>query len=224
MASGAALARLGGDSFNAARALGIGSLAELELGDVAEATRLATDALEEPGKATPWAHGPALACLAYVALGAGKPDAAAELIEHAVDALRGWGEKWALSLALFDLALVRIVQRRFGDARACCAEAIALCQEWGDRRGIAWSLGLLAGADAAEGHAPRAARLRGAMQRILDGVGAPARPAYDRWVGDRHFPAVREALGAAQYGQAMAEGAAMPLDQAIQLALETTVV
>ena len=65
------------------------------------------------------------------------------------------------SVALANLATIRVLQERYDDARALCAEGLLLCQEVEDRRGAAWCLEGLADAEAAEGHAARAARLSG---------------------------------------------------------------
>ena len=72
-----------------------------------------------------------------------------------------------MGISLSDLALLRVVQQRHAEARALCAEGLGLYQEFGDRRGIAWCLGILSGVEAAEGQTLRAARLRGAMEGLL---------------------------------------------------------
>jgi hypothetical protein len=79
---------------------------------------------------------------------------------------------------------------------------------------------VLAGADAAEGRPARAARLRGAMEGLLDSIGSPVQPTYQAWIDDRYFGAVQQALGAGAYEQALADGRAMSLSQAIDHALE----
>ena len=120
----------------------------------------------------------------------------------------------------FDLALLRVVQQRYAEARALSHEGIAINRQFGDRRAIAWFLGLLAGTDAAEGRAARAAQLRGAMDGVLDSVGSAVQPSYNTWVGDRLFPAVRQQLGADTYERALAAGRAMSLSQALAYASE----
>jgi hypothetical protein len=65
-----------------------------------------------------------------------------------------------------------------------------LCQEAGDRRGIAWSLEKLAMAQAAQGQPVRAARLWGALDQLLESVGALLPPQYTQ-SRDRYFEAVR---------------------------------
>ncbi len=147
-------------------------------------------------------------------------DRAGRLHEEALELVRRQGEKWGMGIALFDLALLRVVQQRHAQARALCAEGIALYEEFGDRRGIAWCLGILSGSQAADGHALRAARLRGAMEGLLESVGAPVQGIFNKWIGDRYFDAVKDCLGENSFQVALAEGRAMSLSRAIQFGLE----
>jgi non-specific serine/threonine protein kinase len=112
------------------------------------------------------------------------------------------------------------MQGRSTEARALCAEGIARFQESGDRRGIAWCVGVLAGAEAEDGHALRAARLRGAMEGLLESVGAPVQESYHRFTGERSLRTMKDALGDDRFHSARAEGRAMSLSRAIRFALE----
>ena len=73
------------------------------------------------------------------------------------------GEAWGLSILLSAAAGLRIVRQDFDQARAQASEAMSLCQELEDPRGIAWSLDVFAGLLAAGGHADGAARLVGCL-------------------------------------------------------------
>jgi hypothetical protein len=201
--------------------LGMMAVAALELGDIEEAERIATEG-QAAGRAstTPWVQGPSLACLAYLAMHERDFDRAGQLHEDALELSRRQGEKWGIGISLFDLALLRVVQQRHAQARALCAEGIALYEEFGDRRGVAWCLGILSGAEAADGHALRAARLRGAMEGLLESVGAPVQASYTRWIGDRYLDAMRDCLGESVFHAALADGRTMSLSRAIQLGLE----
>ncbi len=101
-----------------------------------------------------------------------------------------------------------------------CSEGIVLYQDFGDRLGIAWCLGILSGAEAADGHPLRAARLRGAMEGLLESVGAPVQASYKRWIGDRSLAAMKDCLGDSVFRSALAEGRTMSLSRAIQFGLE----
>ena len=157
---------------------------------------------------------------AYEALFVGDIDRTGCLHEESLARLRAEGELWSLGITLYDLAFLRIIQHRHADARALCGEAIALGQQFGDRRSIAWSLGLLAAVDAAEGRPARAARLRGAMEGLLHSIGTTVQPSYNTWIGDPHFSAVQDELGTDAYQRALAAGRAMSLSQAIDDAME----
>ena len=201
--------------------LGMSSLAALEGGDIAESARIATEGQTAARTSpSPWMQGPSLACLAYLAMHEGDFDRAGRLHEEALKGVRRQGEKWAMGISLSDLALLRVVQQRHAEARALCAEGLVLYQEFGDRLGIAWCLGILSGAEAAEGHPLRAARLRGAMEGLLEIVGAPVQASYKRWIGDRYVDAMKDCLGESGFRAALAEGRAMSLSRAIQFGLE----
>ena len=217
----ATLGRAAGDLSVVGFSLGMMAVTMLELGDIAEGARIATEG-QAAGRAsaTPWVQGPSLACLAYLAMHEGDFDRAGQLHEEALELARRQGEKWGMGITLFDLALLRVVQQRHAQARALCAEGIALHEEFGDRRGVAWCLGILSGAEAADGQALRAARLRGAMEGLLESVGAPIQASFNRWIGDRYLDAMKDCLGDSVFQAALAEGRTMSLSRAIQFGLE----
>jgi predicted ATPase/DNA-binding winged helix-turn-helix (wHTH) protein len=221
MEESATLGRAAGDLSVVGFSLGMSAVAALELGDIAEGVRIATEG-QAAGRAsaTPWVQCPSLACLAYVAMHEGDFDRAGRLHEEALELARRQGEKWGMGITLFDLGLLRVVQQRYAQARALCAEGIALHEEFGDRRGVAWCLGILSGAEAADGHLLRAARLRGAMEGLLETVGAPVQATYKRWIGDRHLDAMKDGLGDRVFQAALAEGRTMSLSRAVQFGLE----
>ena len=163
--------------------------------------------------------GVAVACLAYLAMHEGDFDRAGLLHEEALDWSRRQGEKWGMGITLFDLALLRVVQQRHAQARALCAEGIGLYQEFGDRRGVAWCLGI-SREPRPRTRTLRAARLRGAMEGLLESVGAPVQVSYNKWIGDRSLDAMRADLGDSGFHVAVAEGRSMPLSRAIQFGLE----
>jgi non-specific serine/threonine protein kinase len=201
-------------------ALGIMALADLERGDIAGCVRLAEEGLAV-ARASPTlaARGPSVSCLAYVAMHEGDFDRAARLHEEVLELSHQQGDKWGTGIVLSDLALLRVVQGRHEEARPLCAEGIAIYREFGDRLGIAWCLGVLSGAEAAAGRALTAARLRGAMEGLLDSVGAPVQASYNIWIGDRFLGVMREALGESALQAALDEGRAMTLASAIELGL-----
>jgi non-specific serine/threonine protein kinase len=217
----AALGRIEGDLSVVGFSLGIAALAALERGDVAACARLAAEGQAAArASETPYVQGLAVSCLAYLATFEGDFDRAGLLQEEALDWSRRHGEKWAIGITLFDLALLRVLQQRHEEATTLCAEGIGLYQEFGDRRGIAWCLGILSATEAAEGRTLRAARLRGAMEGLLDSVGAPIQVSFNHFIGDRSLDAMRASLGDSGFDAALAEGRSMALSRAIQFGLE----
>jgi non-specific serine/threonine protein kinase len=215
------LGRAVGDPSLVAYSLGMLSVAAVELGDMAACARLAAEGIAAArASTTPWLQAISLSSLAYQALQEGDLDGAARLHEEALALSRQRGEKWGMGISLFDLALLRVVQERHGEVRSLCAEGIALYQDMQDVRGIAWCLGLLSVVDATEGRAHRAASLRGAMEGLLESVGAPVQETYHRWVGDRSLAAMKEALGEDAFAAAVAGGRRMSVTRAIELGLE----
>ena len=216
---GFVLADAAGEPALAAFGRGIGAINALELGDFKEGARLAEEGRRGgAASAAPWMQAPSLSCLAYIALQGGDAAAASALHEDALRILEAQGEKWGLAIVFYDLALLRIVQGRTAEAREFCRQSAALSHEFADRRGLGWCLGLLAGADAADGEFARAARLRGAMERVLQSVGVPIQPTYERWIDKPYFTGARRALGAAAYDAARVEGSAMSLTEAFAVA------
>ena len=101
------------------------------------------------------------------------------------------------------------------------SDSLAQARGW-HKWGIAWRLEGFAGLAAKEEEPKRAARLYGAAQVLLDSVGARLDP-IDRLGYDQYVAIAREQLGDAAFAQAWAEGRAMTMEQAIDLALDKTV-
>lgn len=66
----------------------------------------------------------------------------------------------------------------------------------------------------------RAARLRGAMEGLLDSVGAPIQASYNRWIGHRYVDAMKDSLGDRVFRNALSEGHRMSLSQAARFGLD----
>ena len=127
---------------------------------------------------------------------------------------------WAFVLS--SAAALRIIRGDLEHARAQASEALALCQELEDARGIAWSLEAFAGLLAAHGRADAAARLWGASDGLREIGGGTLLPTMG-WIRDRYIESVKRSLGESAFETARAEGRAMPLVQAVALARHQTV-
>ena len=117
-----------------------------------------------------------------------------------------------------------LAQRR-GDhrqAETLYRESLALLVELGDRRRTAACLEGLAAAASTRGEANRAARLFGAADGLRERAGVTLPPPH-RVAHQPHVEAARARLDPDTFQAAWAAGRAMPLDEAVGFALETTV-
>jgi predicted ATPase len=138
----------------------------------------------------------------------GQDDVAATLFEEGLALGREGQLKAEIPSFLKNLGHVA---RRRGDheqARTLFAESLALQQEYGNKQGMAESLAGLASVAA---QPECAVRLFGAVEALLDAVGAPLSPA-DRADLERNLAAMRAQLDERAYAAAWAEGQALAAD------------
>jgi non-specific serine/threonine protein kinase len=213
-----ALGRENGDTWVTSFALFMQGLAALQRGDCVQATERSLQAREAASLCGDEVQeaGPLLV-LANIAVLNGDYDRAQLLYDEAIAVERRAGEVWGLSILLSAAAGLRIVRKDFDEARELAAEAMSLCQELEDPRGIAWSLDVFAGLLAAGGHSMGAARLWGASDRVLGSVAGLLSPEI-KWLRDRYIESVEKSLGTDEFENARAQGRTMPLLQAIALA------
>jgi predicted ATPase/class 3 adenylate cyclase/tetratricopeptide (TPR) repeat protein len=162
--------------------------------------------------------GDALRCL--------EDDAAARsALEEAMTLAREHGYRADLAEALRNLALVVNRQGDPAAARTLLRESLSIERELWNRWGIAAGLEALAGAFSAGEPAPhseaeQAAQLLGAAQALREATAIPVRPST-RADWERSRAAARTVLGVEAYQAAWAAGRAMPLEEALQAALES---
>lgn len=155
--------------------------------------------------------------LANVALVEGDHDRAQQLYDESIEVHRRAGDKWGLSILLSIAGGLRIVRNDFAQTRAQATEAMSLCEELEDPRGLAWSLEVCAGLLAAAGDVDGAVRLWGASDGLLQAVGGKLVPTIG-WIRDRYIELAKLSIGDARFAILGAEGRAMPTAQAIALA------
>jgi predicted ATPase/Tfp pilus assembly protein PilF len=160
----------------------------------------------------------ALLNLGNVLIAQGEPTAARACLEEAIAIHRAHHDHQGAANAYATLG--RALER-LGDlpaARQTQVEALRLRAEAGERRVVAVSLTSLARLDYRESQPTRAATLLGAAEAIRQAIGSavslPSRPEYEQLVA-----AVKAVLGEAEFTRAWAAGRALPLDQAVALAL-----
>jgi tetratricopeptide (TPR) repeat protein len=216
----ASLARVVGDDGVAAFSLGVHSLLTLETGDAARGAALAAESLDVAMRSgVPWYRSPALVGLSYQALQEGDFSRACQLTEEALVLVRDLGDAWFTGMHTFDLALFKLLEGHYTQAEALCADALALFPQLADRFGTSYCFAASAAAHAAQGRHLRAARLWGAMYGLLDSMASPLQASIKTLIGDRYIGRAKEALGADAFEQALSEGRAMSLQQAIQYAV-----
>ncbi len=172
-----------------------------------------------------WSVAAQLRSLGIVAYRQGDLDRAMELLE---ESLAVWATLRATRGphdALCELGHVLVARSDPQRAAARYAASLELCKEMGDRLGIARCLEGLAGVVAAtsDGGAEtgliRAVRLLGAAAALRQALGVPV-SRVDRPTFERAVAAVRAGVGEDAFAAAWAEGRALPLDEAIEVALE----
>ncbi len=141
------------------------------------------------------------------------------LYEQSLAVKRQAGDLRGQGVSLNNLAVVALNQADFVGARAYLREALPLRHGIGDQSGCAAVLENFARLAAREGQAARAARLYGAAEALREQIGAPA-PPNERLADDDDLRPARDALGAAGFEAARAEGRDLPLDQACRYALD----
>jgi non-specific serine/threonine protein kinase len=221
---GLAFGREADDQAAIAWSLGLDALVVvLTGGDAAHAAKLAADCQAAAiASGELWRQGPALSCLAHLAMREGDYDRACRLTEEALTLFRRTGDKWAIEQHLSDLAFFRLVAGDYAQAEAQCAEGIALGQELADQLMTGYFMAMIAGARAAQGYGVGSVRLWGAMERLFESVGTRLDDVYENAIGDRYVNPLKQSLGGEAFDAALSEGRAMSLTQAVQYALAKT--
>jgi DNA-binding CsgD family transcriptional regulator/tetratricopeptide (TPR) repeat protein len=129
------------------------------------------------------------------------------------------GDKEQLAVVLHNLGIALLHQGDARQAQTCFAEGLALSREIGLQYGIGMNLAGLAGVAAALGQAERSAHLFGAADNLFYSIGEVVEP-QDRVEYDRNAAVARAQLGDQAFALAWNAGRAMPIEQAIALALE----
>jgi non-specific serine/threonine protein kinase len=161
----------------------------------------------------------ALQRLGSVAFRRGEHGRAVALFEEALALLRNLGDKQGIAIVLSALGEAAYQGGEYGRAAALLEECIRLSRTIGSREMVAAGLELIAWVTAAHRKPRWAVRLGGAADALREALGVPLYP--DLRAGHAHVVRIlREGLGEDDFATAWAEGRALPLDEAITLALE----
>ncbi len=158
--------------------------------------------------------------LGLVALQQGDYAGARARFEEALSLARETGDEPFIADALARLGTVALREGNYQQSAGLYQQSLALNRVLGNRDGIAEDLAGLAEVASLLGQPERAARLCGAVEVLREArnirLSPLRRAAYDRTV-----EGIRVQLDEAVFAAAWAKGRAMPLEQAIEEALET---
>ncbi len=146
--------------------------------------------------------------------------AAHSFCEQSLAAFRQLGDGWGVASALSDLANLSSDRGNNAEARRLYGESIRMFQELGHQRGIARTLEGLAISAAAQSNAAQSLHLAGAAAALRQRIGAPLRPTEQPRL-EKALEFARRTLGNAAGLSAWMEGWAMPVEQAVEEALNS---
>lgn len=195
--------------------------AALDLGD----NERAADVLEESLALKRQAGNPdsiivTLINVGEVARALGNLERAAAVGEEALALAQAINARRHTAHAYYNLGLVARASGNHDRAATMFQAGLLLEQELGNKRQIASILEGVAGLSALRGEPGQAGRLFGAAEHLREQLGAPIPPA-DRPTHDRDTTAVRARLGTAGAKAAWAAGRLLPLEAAIDEALDS---
>jgi predicted ATPase/serine/threonine protein kinase len=144
--------------------------------------------------------------------------AARSFCEQSLAAFRQLRDAWGIASTLSDLASLSCDQGNNAEARRLYGESLKLFQELGHQRGIARVLECLAVSAAAQSNAEQSLHLAGAAAALRQQLGAPL-TAAEQLKLEKALEFARRALGNAPGLTAWMEGWSMPVEQALQEAL-----
>jgi tetratricopeptide (TPR) repeat protein len=151
----------------------------------------------------------------------GDLDRAAALHREALELTEQLGDKRIGAVALTNLGLVAFARKDLPAAASFHRRALAMAEQIGEPRSIAESLAELAEVACADGDMHRVAALIGAAQAIRERIGAPA-PGPDQARYDRAAATAELALGGPAFTAALAAGRALPMIDAVRLAMSNS--
>lgn len=211
-----------GDRVTAAYVVHAWGMASLFAGELAQAEGLVSDALDEFRRQGVVRGELFSLFILGMAVGLGRdPAGGLGLLDTCIAEAARRGEDFWRAYALWGVAQIEVGSGNLDRAEATCKEALAVQRVLDNRLAIAFCVDTLAWVAERQGRHERAARLFGAADSVWDAIGGS--PANFATVGephDRHFAATVEALGEQAFRAAFDAGRALPLDQALDVALD----
>jgi predicted ATPase/class 3 adenylate cyclase len=156
--------------------------------------------------------------LAWAHAELGELQEARALYEDALRRARAAGNRLFEAVVLGSLSWLATVEGRSDDCAALTRESLVIKRDLGDRNDIAIGLGHAAEALAAMGRGDHAARILGAYEALVEDLGG-----IEPWVvrmRDATLARVEASLDAASVAAAMDDGRKLPMDRAVNFALQ----
>jgi hypothetical protein len=146
---------------------------------------------------------------------------AKSLLEEAVRFLREAGDNQRTVMALVFLGRLELDQANWVAAERCFSEALFLARKASAACFVSWSLESFAYLFMALNQAYRAVSFLGAAEASRERLGTPILP-IERREYESSLAAAHAQLDEATFAKAWAEGRALAIEQAIELALQGT--
>jgi tetratricopeptide (TPR) repeat protein len=150
-----------------------------------------------------------------------QPAVAKSLLEEAVRFLREAGDNQRTVMALVFLGRLELDQANWVAAERCFSEALFLARKASAACFVSWSLESFAYLFMALNQAYRAVSFLGAAEASRERLGTPILP-IERREYESSLAAAHAQLDEATFAKAWAEGRALAIEQAIELALQGT--
>lgn len=169
----------------------------------------------------PYAMAFHMANAAVVRLFTGDLDGSRRYNEQVLAGCRAYGERWYEGQTLRTLALVSLLQERYGQAQEELLGSLQIAWEAGDAAGMAMDLDRLGQAAIALGQPGRGVALAGAASRLRETAGGGLTVQHYRWETEHPRDAARRTLTDSEIDVAWARGRSMTTDDAVAYANET---
>jgi tetratricopeptide (TPR) repeat protein len=165
-----------------------------------------------------WGYAHAVMCLAYLSSAQDDHVTALSLDKEALALFRKLGDRYFECVVLRAMAISQMEQADLIHAVACLQEALLLARQLDSRYEFAWTLLYCAEAAQRAENYVRAVCLYFASKNLLDSVGAWTE--RDQSIFENDLLPCRLALGEVEFAEAVEQGRAMTMEQAITYALE----
>ena len=166
----------------------------------------------------PWSLGMAFTNVGRIEMMAGRWAEAGRFLEDAVQLFHKIRDKSMANSSRSEIGHLYRQQRRYAEAAAVYSETIQTFQEFNQRAAVAHQLECFGCMAAAQSQPERAARLLGAAEALRQRLKTDMTP-LERREYEETMTNLRKQIGPAELAKVWAEGRALTMEQAIQLAV-----